>query len=73
MFDERRMAIMATGHDIMMATSQVRQLQVTVHTPLSREVFPRVFAEIPRVAAPKCCFTTFCVHRAACYWARSEQ
>ena len=26
---------------------------VTVHTPLSREVFPHVFAEIPRVAAPK--------------------
>ena len=47
--------------------------KVTVHMPLSREVFPRVFAEIPRVAAPKCCETAFCVHRGACCWARSEQ
>ena len=31
-----------------------------------KNAYSACFAEIPRVAAPKCCFTTFCVHRGAC-------
>lgn len=30
------------------------------------------FAEIPRTAAPKCCFSAFCVHREACYGSAME-
>ena len=46
---------------------------VTVHTPLSREVFWHKYAKIPRHTARLYAISIKSVHRVACYWARSEQ
>ena len=46
---------------------------VTVHTPLSREVFWHENAKIPRHTARIYAISINSVHREACYWARSEQ
>ena len=46
---------------------------VTVHTPLSREVFWHENAKIPRHTARIYANSINSVHREACYWERSEQ
>ena len=48
-------------------------IMVTVHTPLSREVFWHENAKIPRHTARIYANSINSVHREACYWARSEQ
>ena len=51
----------------------VGSIFVTVHTPLSREVFWHENAKIPRHTARIYANSINSVHREACYWARSEQ
>ena len=46
---------------------------VTVHTPLSREVFWHENAKIPRHTARIYANSINSVHCEACYWVRSEQ
>ena len=48
-------------------------IMVTVHTPLSREVFWHENTKIPRHTARIYANSINSVHREACYWARSEQ
>jgi len=46
---------------------------VTIHTPLSREVFWHVYAKIPRHTARIYATSINSVHREACCWSQSEQ
>ena len=49
-----------------------RIIYVTVHTPLSREVFWHEHAKIPRHTARIYAISINSVHREACYCERSE-
>ena len=50
-----------------------RQQFVTVHTPLSREVFPHILCGNPEFFSAKSHLFAISVHREACCWSRSEQ
>ena len=52
---------------------KVVQCFVTVHTPLSREVFWHENAKIPRHTARIYATSINSVHREACCWSQSEQ
>ena len=60
------------GNGIPQRITEIRKI-VTVHTPLSREVFWHKYTKIPRHTARLYAISIKSVHRVACYWARSEQ